>query len=121
MSVIRFVLGRIILFFDWLTRPKSPEHTPEVQAELDQKTSDLALYQYQACPFCVKARRVIRRLGLNIELRDASKNLQHKTDLASLGGKVQVPCLLIGKTSDNPQWLYESDAITRYLETHYSR
>ncbi len=71
MGAVRWLLGRMILFFDWLTQPRKPDHSPEKQAELDAQTGSMALYQYAACPFCVKARRAIRRLGLNIELRDA--------------------------------------------------
>lgn len=71
VGAVRWLLGRMILFFDWLTQPRKPDHSPEKQAELDAQTGSMALYQYAACPFCVKARRAIRRLGLNIELRDA--------------------------------------------------
>lgn len=119
MSIIRWILGKIILLIDWITRPSLPGHSDEVQAQLDQKTGSLALYQYQACPFCVKTRRHIRRLGLNIELRDA-KDPQWRGELEQLGGKVQVPCLLIDKSSGSPKWLYESTDINQYLESHYS-
>lgn len=120
MSIIRWLLGRIILLVDWLTRPALPKHTPEQQAALNDKTSDLALYQYQACPFCVKTRRTIRRLGLNIEIRDAKNDAAWREQLETQGGKVQVPCLLIDKNSDNPQWLYESTDINEYLQKHFA-
>lgn len=121
MKLIRWILGRFILLLNWLTMPKRPDHSPQVQQKLDEQTQELALYQYQACPFCVKTRRAVRRLGLNIELRDAKNDLKHRADLELNGGKVQVPCLLIGKNSNNPEWLYESSDINDYLQKRFAQ
>ena len=115
MSIIRWLLGRIILFFDWLTQPKKPDHSPEKQAQLDAQTANMALYQYAACPFCVKTRRAIRRLGLNIELRDAKNNPQYRAELEQQGGKQQVPCLRIQESDGSIHWLYESGDIIEFL------
>ncbi len=115
MSIIRWLLGRIILFFDWLTQPKKPDHSPEKQAQLDAQTANMALYQYAACPFCVKTRRAIRRLGLNIELRDAKNNPQYRAELEQQGGKQQVPCLRIQESDGSIRWLYESGDIIDFL------
>ncbi len=120
MSVIRWLLGRLILFFDWLTRPKSLNHSPERQAELDEQTRLMALYQYAACPFCVKTRRAIRRLGLNIELRDAKNDSRFRRELEQEGGKQQVPCLRIENPDGSVTWMYESDDIIRYLQQRFS-
>ena len=118
MNSVRWLLGRIILFIDWLTMPRRPEHSPQRQAELDAQTAGLALYQYAACPFCVKTRRAIRRLGLNIELRDARNDPRHRRDLEQLGGKQQVPCLRI-EGHGHDTWLYESDDIIAWLKQHF--
>lgn len=118
MSTIRAILGKIILFLDWLTSPKNPDHSPEKQAELDAQTKNMALYQYVACPFCVKTRRAIKRLGLNIELRDAKNNPEYRLELEQQGGKQQVPCLRI----DEPEgvtWMYESSDILAYLKQRF--
>jgi glutaredoxin len=118
VKAVRWLLGRIILFLDRLTRPRAPRHSPERQAELDAQTAHMALYQYAACPFCVKVRRTIRRLGLNIELRDARNDSGFRRELEQEGGKQQVPCLRIeegGKTT----WMYESGDIIAYLEKRF--
>jgi len=120
MGAIRWLLGRIILFFDWLTQPKKPAHSPEKQAELDAQTAKMAMYQYAACPFCVKTRRAMRRLGLNIELRDAKNNPQHRGELEQQGGKQQVPCLRIENTDGSVSWVYESNDIIDYLQKRFS-
>lgn len=112
-KAIRWVLGRIVLTKDFLTRPTPAKHDEARQAALDAKTKNLSLYQYHACPFCVKVRREIRRHALTIELRDA-KVAPHNQDLQTGGGRLKVPCLRIDN-GDKTTWLYESDEIINYL------
>ncbi len=115
---VRWVLGQIILFVDWATRPRPPQRTPEAQAAVDAETQRLALYQFRLCPFCVKVRRAMRRLGLNIELRDALNDPQHKAALVEQGGQHKVPCLAITENGET-RWLYESTEIVAWLEAHF--
>lgn len=68
MTVTRFILGKLILFFNWAYPPKSITRDPARQALIDGQTASLILYQYHACPFCVKVRRAMKRQGLKIEL-----------------------------------------------------
>ena len=119
MNAVRWLLGRLILFIDRLTSPRPPGHSPERQAELDAQTAGMALYQYAACPFCVKTRRAIRRLGLNIELRDAKNDPGFRSELEREGGRQQVPCLRIEENGE-VTWLYESDDIIAYLEKRFA-
>ncbi len=119
MVVIRWVLGRLILLFDWLFQPKGIKRDPEMQAKIDLDAQSLSLYQYKACPFCVKVRRSMKRQSLNIETRDAKGSNEHAKELTELGGRLKVPCLRIQKEGEDT-WLYESNEIIRYLETHYA-
>jgi len=114
-KLVRWPLGQLILLVDFLTSPKRPERTPPEQARVDAATAGMALYQFKACPFCVKTRRAFRRLGLNIELRDARHDPKWRQQLLEDGGQLQVPCLFIPAVSGEPQWLYESEEIIRYL------
>lgn len=117
---VRLVLGYIIIFFDWLTRPRRPRHTPEKKAELDLATSKMALYQFKLCPFCVNTRRTIRRLGLDIELRDARNDPKWNRELINEGSKYQVPCLRITEDNGEVRWLYVSKKINHYLDQRFS-
>ncbi len=117
---IRWLLGQIIFLIDWLTRPSFPEYSVEKRAELDQATSTMALYQFGLCPFCVKTRRAVRRLGLNIELRDARNDENWNSELIEQGGKYQVPCLRFVDDSGKVNWLYESTEINNYLEQRFA-
>ena len=117
---LRFILGYIIYALDWLTRPAIPKYSPEKRAELDAATSKMALYQFKLCPFCVKTRRKVRQLGLDIELRDARNDPEWNAELVNEGGKYQVPCLRITDETGKVKWLYESSEINSYLEQRFS-
>ena len=119
MSFIRSILGKIILTYEALFSPKGPKRSPEEQRRIDQEAAPLALYQFKACPFCVKVRFTLKRLGLNIQLRDAKNNETYKKELIEQGGKLQVPCLRIQKEDGSLQWIYESDAIVAYLHDQF--
>ena len=71
------------------------------------------------CPFCIKVRRTLRRLSLNVELRDARADDAHRAALVAGGGKPQVPCLLITAADGGQTWLYESDAINAWLDREF--
>ncbi len=120
MKSIRWILGKIILLIEALFAPKGIQRPAETQARVDQQTARLALYQFQACPFCVRVRFTMKRWCLNIATRDAQKNPQYKTELTEEGGQYMVPCLRIEKEDGTAQWLYESAAIVRYLTDRFA-
>jgi glutaredoxin len=99
-------------------RPRK-QRPPELQRRVDAATRRLSLYQFATCPYCIKVRRAIRKLQLNIELRDASRNPAFHEELRLYGGKLQTPCLRIDQTEGETQWLYESSAIIRYLKQRF--
>ena len=116
MVVVRAILGALILFFNWVFTPKSIKREATEQAVIDAQTSKLALYQYAACPFCVKVRRAMKRSALNIETRDAKRSEQFKAELLDGGGQLKVPCLRIEDENGDVRWMYESGDIISYLE-----
>jgi glutaredoxin len=117
---LRVALGPIVLLWEALTTPKALVRTPEAQAQVDAQTRNLALYQFRTCPFCIRVRREIKRLALTIELRDAQHDAQHRDELLAGGGAIQVPCLRITEPGAESVWLYESQAIVRYLREHFA-
>ena len=116
---LRLILAPFMLVGYWLTRPKGIVRSPAEQAAVDARTRKLALYHYPTCPFCLKTRRVMQRLSLKIELRDAQHDATHRAALIAGGGKPQVPCLLITDANGQQTWLYESDAINAYLNSEF--
>ncbi|OUR90079.1 glutaredoxin [Gammaproteobacteria bacterium 42_54_T18] len=119
MTVIRWVLGRIILLVDFLYRPKGIKRDVQEQAALDAETAKLSLYQYAACPFCVKVRWSMKRQSLNIETRDAKRNAQFADELVAGGGALKVPCLRIEEDNGSVTWMYESSDILTYLDQRF--
>ncbi len=119
MKVIRWILGRIILLLDFVFSPRGIKRSAEEQARLDAKASQLALYQFDACPFCVKVRRAMKRQAIKIELRDAKNNAEHRAELETGGGKIKVPCLRI-EDEQGVKWMYESSDIVAYLEKEFA-
>jgi glutaredoxin len=116
MKLIRFIVGRIILLLDFLTRPSPVIRSRDDQDSVDAAVTGLSLYQFKACPFCVKVRRHMRRRSIKIELKDAKTDLLIKEELIREGGKHKVPCLRIAEDNKEVQWLYSSGEICRFLD-----
>ena len=114
IKFLRNLCGLPIVFVSWLTKPKAIQRDPEEQAKINASLEGLSLYQFFACPFCVKTRRAIQRLNINIELKDINQNQQYRQELIQGGGKTQVPCLRIEEGGQS-RWLYESNDIIDFL------
>lgn len=114
-KLLRLVLTPIVLFVDWVTTPKGVVRPAQQQQAIDTQTKNLTLYHFKACPFCIKTRRAVKRLSLNIEIRDAQKNPQARQELLQGGGEVKVPCLRIDNGGGKITWMYESSDIIDYL------
>ena len=119
MSLIRWFLGKLILFINLITLPKPILRKKIDQDRIDNQTKDLTIYQFEACPFCVKVRRFIRRNSLKINLKDAKNNKTFKSELVNEGGKHKVPCLKIEKINSKTIWLYESNEIIKFLKKEF--
>ncbi|MCV6614895.1 MAG: glutathione S-transferase N-terminal domain-containing protein [Cellvibrionaceae bacterium] len=119
MSVIRWILGKLILGLNFIFRPTQRKLNPEQKAAQQEAAKGLALYQFAACPFCVKVRRELHRLNLELPLRDAKGSDLYRGELEQGGGRIKVPCLRI---DDNGQtkWLYESNDIITYLRHRFA-
>ncbi|WP_163019055.1 glutaredoxin family protein [Pseudomonas viridiflava] len=118
MKALRVGLGQLVIGIDFLTRPSKKKRDPAAQAAVDQSAQDLTLYQFHACPFCVKTRRALRRLNVPFALRDAKNNELDRQTLLNEGGKIKVPCLRI-EEGDKTVWMYESNVIIDYLDKRF--
>lgn len=116
---VRLILTPFMLIGERVSRPRGIERDPAEQARVDEQTRAMALYHFPACPFCIKARRAMQRLSLDIELRNAQAAGPWREELQNEGGRLQVPCLRIEEDDGTVRWLYESDAIIRYLRGRF--
>jgi len=117
---LRLVIGPLMLLWEAVTTPKGIVRQPDKQKQVDQQCRSLALYQFKTCPFCIKVRREIHRLSLDIELRDAKNDLKNREALLQGGGAVKVPCLKITDEQGNSRWMYESADIIQYLNERFT-
>lgn len=120
MVIIRAILGSLILLIDWLTTPRGVKRPAEQQQKINEATQALALYQYKACPFCVKVRRAMKRQSLKVQTFDAKRDNASKQALLAGGGKLKVPCLKIEKEDGSVEWMYESNDIIQYLSKRFA-
>jgi glutaredoxin 3 len=70
----------------------------------------LTLYHSPSCPFCQRVFNYIQGAGIELEMKDVRSNPANRQELVSIGGKGQVPCLVI-----DGQALYESMDIIDWL------
>ena len=118
--VVRLILTPFLLIAEKLNTPKPLKREPAEQAEIDKACQQLVMYQFLACPFCIKVRKEIARLNLSIEQRDAQHNAAHRAELEAGGGRVKVPCLRIEHDKEEVRWLYESNDIIAYLQQRFA-
>ncbi|NOQ85144.1 MAG: hypothetical protein GQ551_14145 [Myxococcales bacterium] len=87
----------------------------------EPKTDRLALYHFDSCPFCMRVRRVIDELGLDVELRNIYEDKTHLEELREARGRTTVPVLRIMGADGEDRWMPESADIVRYLQASYGR
>ncbi len=118
-KTLRILLAPLILIWEFITTPKGMVRSADDQRRVDAECRNLALYQFKTCPFCMKVRREISRLSLNVPLLDAQRDGPIRADLIRGGGKAVVPCLQISDGQGNSEWMYESADIIQYLNTRF--
>ena len=116
---LRVILGPFMLLWEWLSRPRGVVRAAAAQANADRQCRDLALYEFQTCPFCIKVRQEMRRLSLDITRVDAQHPGPARTELLAQGGQTKVPCLKITDAAGS-RWLYDSEKIIGYLRERFA-
>lgn len=94
------------------------KRSAQQQQVADQAARQLVLYHFRSCPFCMRTRRAIDQLNIDIALRDIHRDAAAYDELMAGGGRQTVPCLRIDGGA-RQTWLYESDDIIRYLEQRF--
>lgn len=73
----------------------------------------LELFYYDFCPFCLKVKKVIKKMGIKINKCNTMENPECEKRLVQDTGRRTVPCLYI---NGNP--MHESDDIIEWLIEH---
>ena len=77
--------------------------------------SKLTLYYKPTCPYCIKVLHFLEQNDISVSLKNIDENSQNRNELLRIGGKTQIPCLVI-----NGKALYESDDIIQWFEKNWS-
>jgi len=119
LKIFREGVGGLMAFVSFLTSPRKIKRSQEAQDTINQQVKSMSMYQYFACPFCIKTRRTVHRLNIPLEYRDAQvRGGEHRSTLEKEGGKIKVPCLRIDE-GEKTTWLYESKDIVAYLNKQF--
>ncbi len=65
--------------------------------------TQLTLYHFDGCPYCRRVEDFLTKNKISVPMKDIRKDLGAREELIRIGGKPQVPCLVIGDKA-----LYES-------------
>ena len=69
-----------------------------------------------SCPYCKRVRDYLIKEGISIPMKDTMENPANRAELIAIGGKPQVPCLVIdGKA------LYESLDIIDWVRKNFKK
>lgn len=98
-----------------------PQDDEATLARLADFASTLSLYHFTTCPYCLRVRRRMKRLRLDIELRDIHASRTHHDALIAGGGRQTVPCLRVQSADGSIRWMYESADIMRWLDHESER
>ncbi len=75
---------------------------------------NLVLYHFEGCSYCERVKDFMAKNKIKIPMKDTHKDVGAKEELIRIGGKSQVPCLVIdGKA------LYESLDIMEWLKRNF--
>ena len=89
-----------------------------VAATGKRPTEPLALYEFEACPFCRKVRETLSVLDLDAMVYPCPKGgPRYREEVKRRGGKAQFPYLVDPNTGTA---MFESADIVRYLDATYA-
>ena len=80
----------------------------------DGREVELVLFKFDGCPYCGRVLDYLAGHPVPVRLRDTRQDAGAAEELLSIGGKNQVPCLVV-----DGRPLYESLDIIHYLEREF--
>lgn len=89
----------------------SPGRPPDRFFDPSGRELKLTLYKYDACPYCARVTLFLRGQDWVLPTRDTLLDDEARKELREIGGKTQVPCLVIDGAP-----LYESADIIEFLK-----
>ena len=81
-----------------------------------KKVANLTLYHRPGCPYCALVFDYMKKNNISIPLKNIYEHPSIRKELIQIGGKAQVPCLVIdGKA------IYESNDIVEWFKANFKK
>lgn len=74
-------------------------------------TKEATLYYSPSCPYCQQVLHYLESVNRQISLENVKESTQAKETLKKLGGKLEVPCLIVDDKA-----IYQSGPILKWIE-----
>lgn len=114
-AVFVFLLTSLPLSASQRAQPHVKKDSNEKISKTKIEDVDVVLYIRPSCSFCKKVLFSLDSLGIDVEIIDVSKDPKALAELIAIGGKSQVPCIVIdGKA------MYESQSIIEWFKSKKS-
>lgn len=85
------------------------------QQAISRENPHLLLYYLPWCPYSQKVLDYLKQIHRTLPMKNLQQDNKGKEELRKIGGKAQVPCLII-----NGKAMYESAAIIQWLSQNKS-
>ncbi len=110
-------IGSLVHIYDDMFAVVYQEYETEKQGQkVNVEKPKLFLYTRSTCPYCKKISAYLASVNKAISSLDIGETPDAAKDLIKVGGKKQVPCLVI-----NGKPLYESNEIIKWLKNNPSK
>lgn len=95
------------------TQSIEPQGTPFSHYMSVQEKPQIVLYYTPTCPYSKRVLEYLKLIHKTVKMKNLENDFEAKAELKEIGGKLQVPCLVI-----NGKALYESEDIVKWLSEH---
>ena len=110
-------IGSLVHIYNDMFAIAYEEHETEKQGrKVNMEKPKLLLYTRSTCPYCKKVTAYLASVNKTVPSVDIGKDPEAAKTLVKIGGKKQVPCLVI-----NGKPLYESNEIIKWLKNNSNK
>ncbi len=106
-------MAPLLALYDGMIACIEEEYEGEGKMRQNSVEPHLVLYSRSSCGYCKRVTNYLQQEHKTIPIKDVGRDSNAAKELVRIGGKRQVPCLVI-----NGKALYESSAIIQWLSNH---
>lgn len=119
MPWLKRILGNLVCQLSRVLQPRQIKRDKVSQAQVDRDAGTMSFYDASASIECCSVRRLIHRLNVAIQIRDAGRYYHYRVEVLE-GGQGRLPCLRIDTPRESSEWIYGRKEIRRYLQARFN-